>query len=345
MTRTSYLLGTLAVTVLLTGCGERHVKQLRAGGSTFAFPIMSKWSGEYFKSKGIEVQYGSQGSGSGIEGMIAREFDFGCTDGPMTDEELKRASEKGGAVLHIPLAMGAVAPIYRLDDVKEPLRFTGPVLADIFLGKIVKWNDPALQALNPHVKLPDRTIAVVHREDSSGTTYVFTDFLSKVSPEWQTRMGTAKLVKWPVGQGAHGNEKVAGIVKQSPDAIGYAELTYGIQDAMQYGLVKNSYGEFIKPTPSGVTAAAQQSLAKIPGDLRFSMTNAPGADCYPISGTVWAVLYPDQTGPRGKAVVDFLRWVLHDGQQFTGGLHYAPLPESLRDRAEQRLDQVKLAGK
>lgn len=330
----------LLLTGLLAGCAKEGGTRIEAGGSTFAFPLVSLWAGEYEKLKGVEVRYQSIGSGLGIDGMLEKKFDFGCTDGPMDDGELAKAQEQGGVVVHIPLAMGGVAPIYNLTEVKTPLRFTGPVLAEIFLGKIQKWNDPALQRLNPDVPLPDKDILTVHRSDASGTTYIWTDYLSKVSPEWQTRVGKGRVVKWPTGLAENGNQRVAGAVRNSPASIGYAELTQGIQDNVQYGLVQNREGEFIKPSPQSVTAAAAAIVPTVPDDLRYSLTDAPGKDSYPVSGTVWAVLYVGQTGPRGKSIVDFLRWATHEGQAHIEKLHYARLPQTLVERLDKKLDQV-----
>jgi len=313
---------------------------LRAGGSTLVTPVMREWTVEYGTKKGITVDYASVGSGQGITGMTDTSFDFGCTDAPMSDGELKKALLNGGPVLHIPVAMGAVAPIYNLPEVKERLRFSGPVLAATFLGRIERWNDPALQALNPGVALPNEAIGVVHRMDSSGTTYVWTDFLSKTSPEWEKAVGTGKSVDWPVGVSATGNEGVAGQVKLFPGSIGYAQLTYGIQESLAYGSVENSSGAFIEPRPSAVTAAADSSLTLIPDDLRFSMTDAPGQDAYPVSATTWAIVYVKPPSGKGRDVADFLRWVIHDGQRFNEPLHYAALPPALVERAERKIDQL-----
>jgi phosphate transport system substrate-binding protein len=301
---------------------------------------MRKWASEYGTAAGVTVDYASVGSGQGIAGMTGRNFDFGCTDAPMTDDELKGAAESGGAVVHVPLTMGAVAPIYNLQGVKQRLRFSGPVLAGIFTGRIHRWNDPALRALNASADLPDEEILVVHRMDSSGTTYVWTDYLSKVSPEWEKAVGRGKTVEWPVGIPAKGNEGVAGQVKLFADAIGYAQLTYGIQESLAYGSVENRAGEFVEPRPGAVTAAADSSLTTIPDDLRFSISDAPGKDSYPVSATTWAVVYVDQPERKGKDVADFLRWVIHQGQQFSEPLHYAALPSALVERADVKISQI-----
>ncbi len=333
----------LAATVLLcAGCGKQQ-QRLNGGGSSFVYPMMSKWASEYEKAKGVQVNYQSIGSGGGIQQMTAKTFDFGCTDAPLNDEQLEKARSVGGEVVHIPLVMGAAVPIYNLEEVKEPLRFSGQVLADIFLEKIKKWNDPALAKLNPDVTLPDKAILTVHRSDGSGTTYMWVDYLSKVSSEWQKKVGLGTSVNWPGGIGAKGSEGVSGKVSQSPGSISYVELIYALRNDIKFGLVKNREGEFIMPSLESVTAAASSSLASgIPEDLRYSLTDAPGKDSYPVSGTVWAVIYTNQPADKGQAVVDFLRWVTHDGQQYAKDLKYARLPEELVKRLEAKLEQVKV---
>jgi phosphate ABC transporter phosphate-binding protein len=339
------VLGLLVVGVPLSaGCfgrsDQRSEQRLNGGGATFIYPMMSKWTAEYDKATGVKVNYQSIGSGGGIQQMTAKTFDFGCSDGPMNEEQLKKAREVSGEVFHIPLVMGAVVPAYNLEEVKETLRFNGPVLADIFLGKIKKWNDPALQDLNPKAALPDKEIVVVHRSDGSGTTYIWVDYLAKVSSEWKTRVGVGTSVNWPCGVGQKGNEGVAGQVKRSPGSLGYIELIYALQNDIKFGLVQNKEGEFIKASLESVTAAAAAALADIPDDLRYSITNAPGKGVYPISGTSWAILYVNQPAGKGKAVVDFLRWCTHEGQKYTEELHYARLPPGLIERLEKKLDQV-----
>ena len=319
--------------------GGVEIKRLNAGGATFIFPMMSKWASEYKKAKGIEVNYQSIGSGGGIQQMTAQTFDFGCSDGPMNEEQLKKAAEVNGEVIHVPLVMGAVVPAYNV-NVKEQLKFSGPALADIYLGKIKKWNDKALQELNPGIALPDLDIVVVHRSEGSGTTYIFVDYLSKVSSEWKTKVGVGASVNWPTGIGQKGNEAVARQVKQTNGGIGYIELTYAMQNKIAYGLVKNQEGAFVAGSLESVTAAAANSLKEIPDDLRYSLTNAAGKDSYPISGTSWAVLYIKQAPNKGKAVVDFLRWCTHEGQQYNEALHYAKLPAGLVERVEKKLDLV-----
>jgi phosphate ABC transporter phosphate-binding protein len=354
----SKLILPVAVGVLLSGCGSENTgsgatgtggagkatgMRINGGGATFILPMMSKWTGEYDKAKGVKVNYQSIGSGGGIQQMTAKIFDFGCTDGPMNDEQLKKAHGQGGDVVHIPLVMGAVAMAYNLEEVKEPLIFSGEAIADIFLGKIKKWNDPILQKLNPKETLPDKEIMVIHRSDGSGTTYIFSDYLSKVSPgEWKKEVGVGTSLKWPVGSGQKGSEGVAGQVTRSAGSIGYVELTYALQNKIAFGLVINKEGMPVKPDLQSVTAAAAGALESIPDDLRYSITNAPGKNAYPISGTTWAVLYVNQPADKGKAVVDFLRWCTHEGQQYTDALDYARLPEGLVKRVEKKLDEVKV---
>jgi phosphate ABC transporter phosphate-binding protein len=335
-----------ALAALAAGCTTSNTgsqqPRLNGAGSSFVYPMMSKWSSEYKKARQVEVNYQSVGSGAGIQQVTAKTIDFGCTDAPMNEEQLEKARKEGGDVVHIPLVMGAVVPAYNVEEVHEPLTFSGPVLADIYLGKIKKWNDSALKELNPGAALPDRDIAVVHRSDGSGTTYIWADYLAKVSPEWKKQVGVGASLNWPCGTGQKGNEGVARQVKNSPGSIGYIELIYALQNDIKYGTVRNREGIPVTPNLASVTAAATASLANIPEDLRYSITDAPGKDSYPISGTVWAVIYVKQPADKGKAVVDFLRWVTHDGQQYAEELHYARLPQGLVERLEKKLDQVKV---
>ena len=333
------VLGMSLVGVL--GCGSGKPR-INGAGATFIYPMMSKWAAEYDKVKGVEVNYQSIGSGGGIQQMTAKTADFGSSDGPMNDEQLQKARDMGGEVLHIPLAMGAVVPAYNLEGTTEPLTFTGPLLADIFLGKIKKWNDNAIRDLNPNVILPDKDIGVVHRSDGSGTTYVWVDYLAKVSPEWKKRVGVATSVDWPVGEGAKGNEGVAKRVRETPGALGYIELIYALQNDIKFALVKNKEGVAIKADLKSVTAAADNALKDIPEDLRYSITDASGKDSYPISGTNWAVLYVNQPAKKGQLVVDFLRWVIHDGQQYCEELHYAKLPPGIVERGEKKLASIQM---
>ncbi len=345
--RTTLGLGLLAA-VLVAGCGDHGGPggaaghRLNAGGSSFIYPMMSRWCSDYAKLTGVEVNYQSIGSGGGIQQMTVKTFDFGCTDGPMNEEQQKKAHEIGGDVIHVPLVMGAVVPAYNLAGLTEPLTFTGPLLADIFLGNVKKWNDPGVRELNPKADLPDQDIVVVHRSDGSGTTYIWADYLSKVSPAWKEKVGVGTSVNWPVGVGQKGNEGVAGQVKRSAGSIGYVELNYALRNNIPYGSVRNRDGATMKATLESVTAAANASLASIPDDLRYSITNAPGKDSYPISGTTWAVLYVDQPPGKGQTVVDFLRWTLREGQEMAKALDYARLPPGLVERALKKLDTVRV---
>ena len=317
---------------------------LNGAGSTFVYPMMSLWSSDYQKvAPNVHVNYQSIGSGGGIRQLIARTVQFGATDGPMSDDQLKEAKSP---VLHVPLVMGAVVPTYNLPDLPHPINFTPEALAGVFLGEIKSWNDPKISSSNADLKLPSTPIVVVHRSDGSGTTYVWVDYLSKVSADWKSKIGTATSVNWPVGLGGKGNEGVAGTVRQTPGALGYVELTYALQNKMPVGHVKNQAGKFIEPTLDSVTAAAAAALPTIPDDLRYSITNAPGDGAYPISGTCWAVVYQDMpAGPEKTSLVSFLRWVLHDGQQSCAGLNYAPLPAELLRKANAKLDLVEVAAK
>ena len=327
-----------------SGGGGGKTVSLNGAGSTFVNPLMSKWSADYQKvAPNVQVNYQSIGSGGGIRQLMAHTVQFGATDGPMTDEQLKEAK---GTVLHVPLVMGAVVPTYNLPALAPPIKFTPEALAGIYLGQIKTWNDPKLTADNADLNLPSTAIVVVHRSDGSGTTYVWTDYLSKVSPEWKTKVGNATSVNWPTGLGGRGNEGVSGTVRQTPGAIGYVELTYAIQNKMPAGEVKNQAGQFVTASIDAVTAAAAGAVASLPEDLRYSITNAPGEKAWPISGTSWAVLYKDMpAGPERSAVVSFLRWTLHDGQKYCAALDYASLPPELVKRADSKLDQVEPAPK
>jgi phosphate transport system substrate-binding protein len=333
--------GGLTITMMSgCGCGGGDEKRLSGAGATFVYPMMSKWTDEYDKSKKVKVNYQSIGSGGGIKQMIEKTVEFGCSDGPMNDEQLKEAKEKGGEVVHVPLVMGAVVPAYNLEGVDE-LTFSGTVLADIFLGKIKKWNDEAIKDLNPKAKLPDKDIVVVHRSDGSGTTYIWVDYLAQVSDAWKEKVGVATSVKWPVGDGEKGNEGVANRVKATDGALGYIELIYAVQNDIKFGRVKNKAGEAIKADLKSITAAADAKLKNIPDDLRYSITDAEGKDSYPISGTTWAVVYTNQPADKAQIIVDFLRWCIHDGQKFCEDLHYAKLPPGLVEKADKKLDMVK----
>jgi phosphate transport system substrate-binding protein len=310
---------------------------INGAGATFPYPIYSKWFDEYTKvDPSVRFNYQSIGSGGGQKQIMAQTVDFGASDGPMTDDNLSKAP---GKLLHIPTVAGAVVVVSNLPG-NPALKLDADTIAGIFLGQIKKWNDPKLTALNPGVKLPDQDIVVVHRSDGSGTTFIFTDYLSKISPEWKQKVGNNTSVNWPAGIGGKGNEGVSGQVKQTPGAIGYVELIYALQNKMPYADVKNSAGEFVKPTLESVTAAL--STAEIPDDFRFSMTNAPGKDAYPISGATWLLVYQQQKDPaKGKKLVEFLKWAMSKGEEMAKALDYAPLPDSVQQRVLKRIDEIK----
>ena len=311
---------------------------LNGAGATFPYPMYSKWFSDYHKlHPDVEINYQSIGSGGGIRQVLAGTVDFGASDGPMTDEQLAQAKIK---ILHIPTVLGAVVPAYNVPGLSGELRFSPEVMADICLGKIANWSDKAIAKDNPGVKLPDKPILVVHRSDGSGTNYIFTDYLSKVSSEWQSRVGKGTSVKWPVGLGAKGNEGVAGMVRQMEGAFGYVELIYAVQNKIPYGALRNPAGNWLKGSLEGATAAAA-SVKNIPADFRVSITNAPGKDAYPISSFTW-LLIPTQSkdAAKGKIVVDFLNWMLADGEKETTQLDYAPLPENVAAKVKEAIKQV-----
>src|SRR6266545_4099824 len=301
--------------ILITAPAFAQKRQINGAGATFPNPIYSKWFSEYNKlHPEVEINYQSIGSGGGIRQLTAETVFFGATDGPMTDEQQQAAP---GKILHLPTVLGGVVPIYNVPGVSGELKFTGKVIADLVQGKITKWNDSAIAALNPGVKLPATDIAIVHRSDGSGTTYIWVDYLSKVSPEFKTKVGVNTSVAWPVGVGGKGNEGVSGLVSQTPGSLGYVELIYALQNKLAFGAVQNATGEFIKASPESVTKAADAAAANMPADFRVSITNASGAGAYPISSFTWILLYEmPKDAARGKAMVDFMRWALTDGQKF-----------------------------
>jgi phosphate transport system substrate-binding protein len=310
---------------------------INGAGATFPYPIYSKWFDEYTKvDSSVRFNYQSIGSGGGQKQIMAQTVDFGASDGPMTDDNLSKAP---GKLLHIPTVAGAVVITYNMEG-NPTLKFDGETIAGIFLGQVKKWNDPKIAATNPGVKLPEKDIVVVHRSDGSGTTFIFTDYLSKVSPEWKSKVGNNTSVSWPAGIGGKGNEGVSGQVKQTPGALGYVELIYAIQNKMPYADIKNSTGEFVKPALESVTAAL--GTADIPDDFRFSMTNAPGKGAYPIAGATWLLVYQQQKdATKGKKLVEFLKWALTKGEAMAKGLDYAPLPEGVQQRVLKRIDEIK----
>ena len=328
------LTGVLLVGVTATASAQMMIN---GAGATFPYPIYSKWFDEYAKvDPSVRFNYQSIGSGGGQKQILAQTVDFGASDGPMSDDNLTKAP---GKILHVPTVAGAVVVAYNLEG-NPMLKLDGETSAAIFLGKIKQWNDPKLASLNPGVKLPDKEIVVAHRSDGSGTTFIFTDYLSKVSPEWKTKVGNNTSVNWPTGIGGKGNEGVAGQVRQTPGALGYVELIYAIQNKMPYADLKNAAGEFVKPALESVTAAL--ATADVPDDFRFSMTNAPGKDAYPIAGATWLLVYRDQKeAAKGKKLVEFLKWALTKGEAMANALDYAALPPALQQRVMKRIDEIK----
>jgi phosphate transport system substrate-binding protein len=311
---------------------------LTGAGATFPYPLYTKWIDEFTKAKpGLKINYQSIGSGGGIRQITERTVDFGATDAPMTDEQLSKAP----GLLHIPTCLGAVVLIYNLEGVPSGLKITPEAAAGIFLGKIKQWDDPLLQKENPDAKLPPKAIASVHRSDGSGTTKIFVDYLSAVSPEWKSGPGTGTSVNWPSGLGAKGNEGVSGQVSTTPGAIGYVELVYAAQNKLSYASIKNAAGNFTLPTLSSITDAGAGALAKMPEDFRISIVNAESAGAYPIAGFTYLLVYKEQKdAAKGKTLVDFLKWAAHDGQKLTKDLHYAPLPEDLVKKVDAKLAQI-----
>ena len=317
---------------------------LQGAGASFPNPLYQKWMSEYGRvSPNVKLDYQSIGSGGGIKQLKEQTVDFGASDAPMKDEDLKSAP---GEILHVPTVLGAVVITYNLEKVTQPLRFTSEVVADIFLGKVKKWNDPKIAADNPGVSLPSTDITVVHRSDSSGTSAVFTDYLSKVSAEWKEKVGAGTSPSWPIGLGGKGNEGVTGQVKSLPNSIGYVELAYAVQNKLPVGQVKNASGAFITPSIDSVTAAASASAGNTPEDLRVSITNAAGPDAYPISSYTYILVYKNQKDAgKGKALVDFLWWGIHDGENYAKELQYAPLPADIVKRAEAKINAITANGK
>jgi phosphate transport system substrate-binding protein len=311
---------------------------LNGAGATFPYPMYSKWFSEYHKAHpDVQINYQSIGSGGGIRQVLAGTVDFGASDGPMTDEQLSQAKVK---ILHIPTVLGAVVPAYNIPGVTGEVKFTPEAIAGIFLGKITSWNDKAITGPNPGVNFPNQPIVVIHRSDGSGTSYIFTDYLSKVSSDWKSGPGKGTSVKWPVGLGGKGNEGVAGMIRQMEGAIGYVELIYAVQNKITYGTVKNVAGSFIKASLESVTAAAA-SVPNMPPDFRVSITNAPGKDAYPISSFTWLLVPTQSKDPaKGKIIVDLLNWCETDGQKMTAELTYAPLPENVVAKVKEAIKQV-----
>ena len=331
----------IVFTLLAALCAfSASAQQINGAGATFPNPIYSKWFSEYNKlHPNVQINYQPIGSGGGIRQLSAGTVFFGATDGPMTPDQIAAA---GFRITHLPTVLGGVVPIYNVEGVSGEIRFPGAVLADIFLGKITRWNDPAIRNVNPGINFPNAEITVVHRSDGSGTSYIFCDYLAKVSPDWKKTVGVATSVNWPAGVGGKGNEGVAGLVKQTPNAIGYVELIYALQNKIAYGSVQNMAGEYVRASTQTVSNAAAVAATQMPKDFRVSITNAPGKDVYPNSSFTWLLI---QDSPRdrqmGKALADFIRWALTDGQKYAPELGYAPLPKSVVYLELQRLAQLK----
>jgi phosphate transport system substrate-binding protein len=336
---------TMLALVLTGGLIQPAAAQtlINGAGATFPYPIYSKWFDEYIKvDPEVRFNYQSIGSGGGIKQVTARTVDFGATDGPMTDEQLKQAS---GELVHIPTVLGAVVATYNLPG-SPRLKFTGEVLADIFLGKITKWNDPRIAGENAGVTLPDQPIIVVHRSDGSGTTYIWVDYLSKISPEWQKKVGRGTSVNWPVGLGGKGNEGVSGQVKNTPGALGYVELAYAVKNKLPVASVKNAAGKFVEPTIQTTTAAAAGVAKNMPADFRVSLTNPPGDEAYPVASFTWLLVYRDQPNEtKVRALAKFLWWMSHEGQRFADDLLYAPLPAAVVKQVEAKVKEITYQGK
>jgi len=337
------LAGVLAMLAAVSFASAADPLAINGAGATFPYPLYSKWFYEYSNANpGVRFNYQSIGSGGGIKQITAGTVDFGATDAPMTEEEMKKTS---GPILHIPTALGAVVPVYNLDSVANGLKITPEVLAGIYLGKITRWNDPKIAELNKTVTMPNADIVVAHRSDGSGTTDIFTNYLATVNTEWRAKVGHGKAVNWPVGIGGKGNEGVAGVVKQTPGAIGYVELAYAKQNKMKMASLRNKEGQFVAPTLEATSAAAAGVVKSMPADFRVSLVDAPGKESWPISGLTWILVYKDQKDEaRGKAVVRFLKWAIRDGQKMEAALDYAPLPKAVTEKVDQALKQISFKG-
>ena len=334
----------IILTIALAACGPKEQAPssktaINGAGATFPNPLYSKWFAEYRTAHpDVEVNYQSIGSGGGIKQLTAQTVFFGASDMPMTDGQLKSAP---APILHFPTVLGGVVPVYNAGDLAQPLRFTGALLADIYLGKVRTWNDPAIAQVNPGAALPASDIIVVHRSDGSGTTFIWCDFLSKTSPDFKQKVGASTSVQWPAGVGGKGNEGVSGLVKQTPGAIGYVELIYALQNKIPYGAVQNKAGTFVTASLESVTAAAAGVV--MPDDFRVSITNPDGKDAYPIASFTWMLLYQNSSDKqRTKIMVDFMKWALGDGQKDAAPLGYAPLPKEVVDKEQQALQRIQL---
>jgi len=332
----------LSVAAVFAGSASAQSVDLTGAGATFPYPIYSKWFSDYAQNTGVKINYQSIGSGGGIRQLSEQTVDFGASDGPMSDQEL--AGAKGGPVLHFPTVMGAVVITYNVPGVTRPLNLSGDLIADIFQGKITKWNDARIVAQNRGVSLPSSDILVVHRSDGSGTTYIFTDYLNTVSPSWAGSLGKGKDIKWPVGLGGKGNEGVAGQVSQTPGSIGYVELAYAKQNKLPYANVRNADGRYVSPSIASVTAAAASMKLPKNTDYRVSIVNAPGKDSYPISSMTWILVYQNQPDKvKGTKLVNFLRWAYKNGEKSAATLDYAPLPASMVATLQNRLKTIRVA--
>jgi phosphate transport system substrate-binding protein len=333
-------LNLLAAGLLALTATAAVAQNINGAGATFPNPIYSRWFSEYNQvHPNVKINYQSIGSGGGIRQVSDGTVDFGATDGPMNDQQISESKIK---TMHIPTVLGAVVPVYNLRGVNQELNFSGDVIADIYLGRITKWNDPRIAKDNPGVNLPNASILPVYRSDGSGTTYIFTDYLSKVSQDWQSHVGKSTSVKWPTGIGQKGNEGVAGMVRQSPNSFGYVELIYALTNHMQFGTVRNAAGKFVKATPAGVTAAAAAAAKTMPADYRVSITNAPGVETYPISSFTWLLIpYHFADPAKGKAMQGFLDWMLEKGESEAAGMSYAPLPEQVQAKVRATIRQIK----
>jgi len=321
--------------------------KLTGAGSTFDYPIFSKWFDVYNKMTGVQINYASIGSGGGIQQVTASTVDFGASDAPLTEEQMNTFKDKRGTeVIHLPIIMGGVAITYNLPSVGQGIKLDGETLADIYLGKITKWNDPRLEKLNPGRNLPNEAILVAHRSEGSGTTFIFTSYLTKVSPEWAKKVGNSTSVNWPVGLGAKGTEGVAGLIAQTQGSIGYIELAYAVQNKLPYAVMKNKAGNFINVNFNTVSAAAAGAIKNMPKDLRAVITNADGKDAYPISGFSWIVVPKDiKDYSRAQALVKFLRWAVTKGQADAISLYYAPLPKQVQKLDLEKINSITSNGK
>jgi phosphate transport system substrate-binding protein len=339
--KSKLILTSVLFLAVLVGMSSAQMK-LNGAGATFPYVIYSKWFDVYHKNTGIEFNYQAIGSGGGIRQVIEGTVDFGASDAPMTDKQMEQVKKKQGTdILHIPTVMGAVVVTYNLPKVGKGLKLTPDVLADIYLGKITMWNDSRITSINKGLNLPDEAIFVAHRSDGSGTTNIFTGYLSKVSNSWKSKVGQGTSVNWPVGLGGKGNEGVAGLVKQTEGSIGYVELAYAEKNNLPYAALKNKAGYFVEPTFDAVSAAAAGFIKDMPTDLRVEITNADGKDSYPIAGFTWLLIYKNMKDKtKAKAIVKFLKWAVTDGEKYTKELYYAPLPEEVVKLDEKKIEQI-----